>query len=117
MMSVASSPPPLNRSSMIDGLLADLREEVAVEVREAAERGVGHVDVGDAAAGQLVDLAAVVFDPGQVPEPRFVRAPARRSPSRAALRRIGAHLSTHLLSGGAFEEAVDVVRRRAGRAR
>ena len=37
---------------MDGGLLVDLGEEVAVEVGEAAEGGVGHVDVGDPVAPQ-----------------------------------------------------------------
>ena len=60
------------------GFLADLRKVVAVEIRITAGVGVGQVDVGHAAAGQFVHLAAIVFDPGVVAQARFRYPRGRR---------------------------------------
>jgi hypothetical protein len=54
------------------GLLVELGVEIAVEVGVAGAAGVGHVDVGDFAAGKLVDFAHVAFDPVEVAQAVFV---------------------------------------------
>src|SRR6185295_16657427 len=50
------------------GLLANLREIVAVEIAVAGAGGVREIDVSDPAAGAFVDQAPVPFDPGETPE-------------------------------------------------
>ena len=55
-----------------DRLLVGLREEVALEVFIPRSGRVGHVDVGDAALGPLVDLAEVALDPGAVAQRALV---------------------------------------------
>src|ERR1035438_369728 len=42
---------------------ADLREEVAIEAGITSAGGVGHIDVGHAASGCLVNGAAIAFNP------------------------------------------------------
>ena len=56
-----------------DRVLVRLREEVALEVGVARAGGVGHVDVGDAPAGGLVDLAQVALDPVAVAQRQLAR--------------------------------------------
>src|SRR5262245_15668834 len=53
-------------------LLVELCEIVAVEELVAAPRGVGQVDVGQLAVTHLVNLAAVLFDPGEIAQPELV---------------------------------------------
>src|SRR6202042_775711 len=49
-----------------DTLLVDLREIVAVEVREATVLGVRQIDVGELSATEPVDQPAVRLDPREV---------------------------------------------------
>ena len=53
-------------------LLADLSEEISVEIDISTSRRVGHVDVGDASIRHLIHLAAVVLDPREIPQTCFV---------------------------------------------
>jgi hypothetical protein len=62
----AMKPPPFQRSSMISACLSELGVELPHELLQAELLHVGHVDIADLAAGQLVDHGAVVGDPGRL---------------------------------------------------
>ena len=102
-------PPWLKRSSRITASLPDLREEVAVEVREPAGEGVGDVDVGHAAARHLVHAAAVVLHPGAQAQRRLGGDRHHRDLARA--RAVGGRTDGEhgLLTRGALEQAEHVV--------
>ncbi len=89
------------------GLLVELRVEVAVEAGIAGAAGVGHVDVSYFAAGKLVYLAAVGFDPVKVAEAVFVVDGDHGDVAGVFAVGIGADMEHGLLAGG--------VRRRTGR--
>ena len=90
------------------GILSDLRIEVAVECGQAAVGGVRHVDVGDFPAAHLVDFAAILLDPGQVPQSALVGHGHNGYFARFGAVRIRAHTEHHGLAGEPFEKAVDV---------
>ena len=94
---------------MMTPFFSHLGEEVAVEVGEAGARGVRDVDVGDLAAGHLVDFAAVAFNPGEVAQAMFRLDGDDGDIARARAVGIGTDVQHDLLAGGSFEEAVDVV--------
>ena len=91
-----------------DGLLVGLREEVALEVRVARAGRVGHVDVGHAALGPLVDLAQVALDPVAVAQRRLVRDRLDDDGAGPGAVGLGADLELGPLADGALEVRVDL---------
>ena len=94
---------------MMTPFFSNLREEVAIEVGKAGAGGVRDVDVGDLAAGHLVDLAPIAFDEGEVAQALLRFDGDDGDIARSATVRIGPDMQNHLLARGAFKEAVEVV--------
>ena len=92
------------------GLLVELRVEVAVEVGVAGAAGVGHIDVGHLAAGEFVDLAPVWLDPVEIAQAVLV-VDGNHGDVAGSLSAVGvgADVEHGLLAGGAVEECVEVV--------
>ena len=111
MMSVASAPPPLNRSSTMTACLST-GEEIAGEVREPAECGIRQIDVRDAAAGHPGRPCGGCLQSARGSEAVFVGDWHDGHRPGTAPRRIGADADLHLLPDGGFEKAVHVVGRR-----
>ncbi len=87
--------------------LVDLSKEVAVETRVATEPGVGQMDVSKLAAAELIDLAAISLDPGEMAELRFAFDRHYCDIVRARTVGIGSDAQDDLLTGGFLKEAVD----------
>ena len=94
---------------MMARFFADLRKEVAVEAGVSTARGIGHVHVGNAASGGLIDAAAIALDPGEMAQIFFTLDRNDRDVAGIFAVRICADFENDLLPGGLFEEAVDVV--------
>src|SRR5262249_11284545 len=99
--------------SLVDdrGLLVDLREEIPGEVREAAKRRVGQVDIRDAASRHLINHPTVVFDPCEIPQAALARNGHNRHGAGIGAGGIRADTDLYLLAGRGFEKTVHVVRR------
>lgn len=92
------------------GLLAHLGKEIPVEVSKSPEGSIRHVNIGDAAAGGLLDFAAIVLDPGHVPQRRLAGYGDDGNFPGACPGGIRPHAQHHLFVGRTFEESVDVIR-------
>src|SRR6202034_1351464 len=91
-------------------LLANLREEVAVEIRIAAPGGVRQINVGEFSTARLVHFAAIGFDPVKIAKRVLAGNGDDGDVAGARAVRIRTDLEDHLLAGGFLEQLVDFVR-------
>jgi hypothetical protein len=89
----------------------ELREVVAIEIRVAAVPRVRQINVSQFAAAQFSHLAAIGFDPIVVAQCAFVTNGNDGDITRAGAVGVGADPDDDLLTGCAFEQLIDVVRR------
>src|SRR5215469_15220493 len=92
-------------------LFTNLREVVTVKACESCTRGVGHVDIRDAASRSLVDTSAIILNPREMTEVLLALHRNHGNVAWVFAVGIGANLEHNLLPCRLFEEAVDVVGR------
>ena len=88
---------------------ARLREEIAIEESVAAGRGIGKINVGEAAVAESVDRAAVFFHPGEVAQSLLRRDGDDLHFARSGAAGVGTDAQADGAVGSAFEEAVDLI--------
>ena len=92
-------------------ILVDLREEVALEVGQALEGGVRHVDVADLAVRRLLDLAEVALNPLHVSQGVFALERLDRDRPAVLAISVRADGDFDRLAGRVLEERVQLGRR------
>ncbi len=95
-----------------DALLSDLREEIAIEVREPAVARIRKIHVRELSAAELVDFAPVALDPVVVAEIGLARDRHDGHVARALARRRRTDADDDLFAGRLLESGVHVVVRR-----
>ena len=91
-----------------DCLFVDLRKEHAIKVLEAITTGVGQIHIGDFAAGHLVDMLTVAFDPCPLAQWRFTGDGLHHDVARTFAGRVVANRQTDLLADCVFKQGVHV---------